>query len=156
MTPPAHTPASPDRGEVASRLAVVVGRLSRRSRVSPGALSYGMVSALSSIVRLGPMRPGDLARAEVVTKPTMTRVLGELEQKALIRREQDPTDGRAFVVTATPAGEAAVLEARRERAGIFAELMHELDDDEIASIGGALTALERVARVGQETLTSTS
>lgn len=154
MTSPNEPTVGPDRGEIASRLAVVVGRLSRRSRVSPGSLSYGMVSALASIMRLGPMRPGDLARAEVVTKPTMTRVLGELEQKGLIRRESDPTDGRAFVVTVTEAGQAAVLEARRERAGIFAELMHELGDDDLRAIDNALAALERAARVGQETLTS--
>jgi DNA-binding MarR family transcriptional regulator len=143
-----------DRGDIAARLAIVTGRISRRTRVSPGALSYGMLSALSTIVRLGPLRPGDLARAEVVTKPTMTRILGELEQKGFIERSDDPTDGRAFMVAATDAGVVAVDEARRERAGIVTDLIEDLSDAEILAISDALEALERVAGVGQETLTS--
>jgi DNA-binding MarR family transcriptional regulator len=152
IDPTLETTVTSDHGEVASRLAIVVGRISRRTRVNPGTLSYGLVSALSTIVRLGPLRPGDLARAEVVTKPTMTRVLGELEQKGFIERADDPRDGRAFVVTATPAGILAVEQARSERAGIVAELIDELSPQEFAAVGRALDALERVAGIGQETV----
>jgi DNA-binding MarR family transcriptional regulator len=140
--------------DVAARLAIVVGRISRRTRVSPGQLSYGMLSALSTIVRLGPLRPGDLARAEVVTKPTMTRILGELEAKGFIERADDPSDARAFLVSATTEGIVAVESARSERAGIVAELIHELPAADLAAITAALPALELVAKVGQESVTA--
>ncbi|MFZ7086907.1 MarR family transcriptional regulator [Curtobacterium sp. RRHDQ10] len=139
-----------DREVVAARLAVAVGRINRRARNSSEELSYGLVSALASIVRLGPIRPGDLARAEVITKPTTTRVLGELESRGFVQRADDPTDGRAFVVRATPAGVRAVSSARAERAGLVTELLADLDDEDIAAIAGALGALERVARVEED------
>jgi DNA-binding MarR family transcriptional regulator len=143
-------PTEPDRGAVAARLAVAVGRINRRARTGTASLSYGMLSALASIVRLGPLRPGDLARAEVVTKPTMTRVLGDLESRGFIEREADPTDGRAFVVSATPAGVEAVTEARTERAGLVAALLADCSADDVAAIAGALDALDRVAVAHQE------
>jgi DNA-binding MarR family transcriptional regulator len=143
-------PPEPDRGAVAARLAVAVGRINRRARTGTASLSYGMLSALATIVRLGPLRPGDIARQEVVTKPTMTRVLGDLEARGFIEREADPTDGRAFVVTATPAGVEAVLEARTERAGLVTALLAGCTDDDVRSIAQALDALEHVAVARQE------
>lgn len=136
----------PDRTEIAARLAAAVGRINRRARTDSAALGYGIVSALATIQREGPLRPGDLSRIEVVTKPTMTRILTELEQRGFIEREADPRDGRAFMVTATPAGIAAVERARSDRTGIVAELIAELPEPDVDAIAAALDALERVAQ----------
>ncbi len=136
----------PDRTEIAARLAAAVGRISRRARTDSAALGYGIVSALATIQREGPLRPGDLSRIEVVTKPTMTRILTELEQRGFIEREADPRDGRAFMVTATPEGIAAVERARSDRTGIVAELIAELPEPDVDAIAAALDALERVAQ----------
>jgi DNA-binding MarR family transcriptional regulator len=140
------TDRQPDRPEIAARLAAAVGRINRRARSDSASLGYGIVSALATIQREGPLRPGDLSRIEVVTKPTMTRILTELEQRGFIEREADPRDGRAFMVSATPAGIAAVDEARSNRTGIVAALIAELPADDVAAIAGALDALERVAQ----------
>ncbi|XNN87223.1 MarR family winged helix-turn-helix transcriptional regulator [Curtobacterium flaccumfaciens] len=118
-------PRPTDRTEVAARLAAAVGRINRRARTDSASLGYGIVSALASIQRHGPLRPGDLSRIEVVTKPTMTRILTELEQRGFIQREADPRDGRAFMVTATPEGIEAVEQARANRTGIVAGLIAE-------------------------------
>ena len=136
----------PDRTEIAARLAAAVGRINRRARTDSAALGYGIVSALATIQSEGPLRPGDLSRIEVVTKPTMTRILTELEQRGFIEREADPRDGRAFMVTATPEGIAAVERARADRTGIVAELIAELADQDVDAIAAALDALERVAQ----------
>ena len=136
----------PDRTEIAARLAAAVGRINRRARSDSASLGYGLVSALATIQREGPLRPGDLSRIEVVTKPTMTRILTELEQRGFIEREADPRDGRAFMVTATAEGVAAVERARSDRTGIVAELIAELDESDVQAIAGALAALERVAQ----------
>ncbi|PCN49049.1 MarR family transcriptional regulator [Curtobacterium sp. 'Ferrero'] len=138
--------SEPDRTDVAARLADAVGRINRRARSDSAALGYGIVSALATIEREGPLRPGDLSRLEVVTKPTMTRILTELEQRGFIEREADPRDGRAFMVHATPEGIAAVAAARSQRTGIVAELIAELPAEDVTAIAGALAALERVAQ----------
>lgn len=139
-------PRPTDRTEVAARLAAAVGRINRRARTDSASLGYGIVSALASIQRHGPLRPGDLSRIEVVTKPTMTRILTELEQRGFIQREADPRDGRAFMVTVTPEGIEAVERGRANRTGIVAELIAELDESDVQAIAGALAALERVAQ----------
>jgi DNA-binding MarR family transcriptional regulator len=135
-----------DRTEVAARLAAAVGRINRKARTDTASLGYGIVSALASVVQHGPLRPGDLSRLEVVTKPTMTRILTELEQRGFIVREADPRDGRAFMVSATDAGAAAVDAARRERTGIVAGLIADLAPAEVDAIAGALDALESIAQ----------
>ncbi len=140
------SPRSTDRTAVAARLAQAVGKINRRARSDSASLGYGLVSALATIQSDGPLRPGDLSRIEVVTKPTMTRILTELEQRGFIEREADPTDGRAFMVSATPEGIAAVERARSDRTGIVAELIAELDESDVSAIAGALDALERVAQ----------
>lgn len=140
------SPRSTDRTEVAARLAAAVGRINRRARTDSASLGYGIVSALATIQREGPLRPGDLSRIEVVTKPTMTRILTELEQRGFIEREADPRDGRAFMVSATNEGIAAVERARSDRTGIVAELIAELGESDVTAIAGALDALERVAQ----------
>ncbi len=137
---------TPDRTEVAARLAAAVGRINRRARTDSAALGWGLVSALATIQQEGPLRPGDLSRIEVVTKPTMTRILTELEQRGFIEREADPRDGRAFMVSATAAGSAAVDRARSDRTGIVAGLIADLPAEDVAAIAGALDVLERIGQ----------
>ncbi|MGD8195525.1 MarR family winged helix-turn-helix transcriptional regulator [Herbiconiux sp. P18] len=133
-----------DRAEIAARLALAVGRLNRRIRPA-GDLTPGQVSALSIVVRNGPIRPGDLARAERVAAPTITRLLAELESRGLTSRSADPDDGRSFFVSATGAGAEAILRARRLRAERVLALFDELDEAQIEHLGAALDALELVA-----------
>ncbi|MBN9188579.1 MAG: MarR family transcriptional regulator [Microbacterium sp.] len=94
-----HEPA-----DAAARLAVAIGRINRRIRPSADGLSLGLLSALSTVVRLGPLRPSELARIEGVAAPTATRAVAELESRGFVERRPDPADGRAFFVSATRAG----------------------------------------------------
>ncbi|WP_082474135.1 MarR family winged helix-turn-helix transcriptional regulator [Curtobacterium sp. Leaf261] len=148
------TETETDRAATAARLAVAVGRINRRVRTGTASLSAGLLSALATVVQLGPLRPSDIARVEVVTKPTMTRVLVDLESRGLVERADDPTDGRAFVVSATPAGVIAVRDARAERAELLAALLADLDPEDVVAIEAALDALERVARIERTSTTS--
>ncbi|MDO9396944.1 MAG: MarR family transcriptional regulator [Herbiconiux sp.] len=133
-----------DRAEIAARLAVSVGRLNRRIRAL-SELTPGQVSALSTIDQLGPLRPGDLARAERVAAPTVTRLLADLENRGLIVRTADPDDGRSFFLTATEAGADSIRRARSERAERVLEVFEELTDEQIDTLEAALDALEITA-----------
>lgn len=141
----AGTESDAVRHEVAARLAVAVGRINRRIRPAADGLSHGLVSALSTLVRKGPLRPGDLARFEVVAAPTMTRAIADLESRGLVSRTQDPEDGRSFLIEATQDGADAVLRARAERAERVDALLADRTPDELARLAAALDALEATA-----------
>lgn len=58
---------------------------------------------------------GRLAQLELVTVPTMSKLVKSLEERGLVEKKTDPRDSRAVIVSSTEAGKAA---ARRAR-GIF-------------------------------------
>jgi DNA-binding MarR family transcriptional regulator len=142
----------PESADAAARLAVAIGRLNRRIRPSADGLSLGLLSALSTIVRQGPLRPSELARIESVAPPSATRAVADLENRGFVERRPDPADGRAFFVTATADGEAAVLHARAERSLRVSALLDTLDTADRQAILAALNALEVVAGVTRDDL----
>ena len=69
-------------------------------------------SLLSYVVKLGPVRPGDLAREMRVTPSTLTRNLRPLLDAGLLA--QGPgADGRSRIVSVTDAGREKRQEAQR-------------------------------------------
>jgi DNA-binding MarR family transcriptional regulator len=129
--------------DVPARLAIVTGRLNRRLRSASGQLSHGLLSALATISKQGPLRLAELAQLESVSAPSTTRLVAELESKGLVSREPDPADGRAVLLSITLKGEAAVATARAARAEMVAELFETLDTGEISAIAAAVPALEK-------------
>jgi DNA-binding MarR family transcriptional regulator len=129
---------------VAGRLAFVVGRLNRRLVGASGGLSHALLSALATVAKKGPIRLADLAQVEMVSAPSITRVVAELETRGLVARSADPDDGRAYLMQVTEAGMAAVLRARAARAEVMAELLAELAPADVAAIADALPSLESI------------
>jgi DNA-binding MarR family transcriptional regulator len=108
--------------EDTARLYLAVGRLSRSlRRVDTGSaeLGHGAVSALATLVNHGSMRLGDLAAKEAVAPPTLSRIVSTLVDGGYVRREPDPNDGRAFLVTPTEEG-------RRIMSGLYSSRLREL------------------------------
>ncbi len=105
------------RPTLASELRRALGRAHRRLRLEVGdaELSYPQFSALTVLMREGPMTPGRLAEHERVQPPTMTRTVSCLAELGLVTKTPDPNDGRQVVVALTPAGVAEVTETRRRR-----------------------------------------
>lgn len=122
----------------------MIGQLTRRLRSARGGLSHSLLSTLVSVAKHGPLRLADLAQAELVSAPSITRLVAELEGKLLVSRTPDPADGRASLIQVTDAGLEAVQVARRVRQQMVAELLEPLSADEVASIEAALPALERL------------
>jgi DNA-binding MarR family transcriptional regulator len=134
--------------DTAARLAFMVGRFNRRLLSATGGLSQGLLSALASVTKLGPIRLADLAQVEIISAPSMTRVVAELETRGLVVRSADPEDGRAALLEVTPAGREAILLARAARAKVASELLLTLDAAELDAIDAALPALERMLGEG--------
>ena len=73
------------------------------------------LSALSVLVFGGPMTLGQLAAAEQVKPPTMSRIVTGLEQSRLAERLTDSKDARRIRIRATPSGERLLHQGRRRR-----------------------------------------
>ena len=128
--------------EIANRLSLAIGRLNRRMRGAAGELGHAHISTLATVVRDGPLRLADLAQIEVMSPPSMTRTIGELEARQLVTRTSDPADGRSFLISATEAGNDLVVKARSERAQAVTRLLEKLSDDDVARLTAALEVLE--------------
>ena len=128
-----------------TRLYLVVGRLTRSLRrigLGSAELGHGAVSALNTLVRHGPMRLGDLAAREGVAPPTLSRVVSSLVEGGYVRREPDPHDGRAFLVTATAEGEWIISGMWSNRLRELRRRIDRLSPEQWQAVVAALPALE--------------
>ena len=137
-----------DTRAVAEQLHGAAIHLLRRLRRHDSAtgVSGPRLSALSVVVFGGPITLGDLAAAEQVRAPTMTRVVQALERQGHVRRTQDPKDRRVFRLAATPRGRRLLLEGRNRRVDALALRLDALNDAELSALGVGVTILETVAR----------
>lgn len=136
--------------ELSRGLSFAIGRANRRMLAAGKGLGQGHLAALATMFRVGPIRPGDLAQREFVSAPTMTRTLRDLEKLGLVTRKPDARDGRSILVSVTAQGEHEIIRARSLRAELLAGLLEKLDNDEVAALRDALTALERLATIGTD------
>src|SRR5882757_5004339 len=97
-TNPTHPGSSADVTTLASGLRLAVARLARRMRqegMSEGDdVSPSRLAALATIEARGPITLGELAAAERVRPPTMTRIVAYLDDQGLVIREPHPDDRR--------------------------------------------------------------
>jgi len=138
--------------ELADRVHSLAIHLLRRVRVvdADSGLSAARLSALSVLVFGGPRTVGELAAAEQVSAPTMSRLVSALAAAKLVRRGSDPADARRVRVRATAAGEGALQAARGRRIEQMAALLRELDPAERVAVRRAVSLLEEAVR-GAET-----
>ena len=114
-------------------------------RTSEAGVGPARLSALSVLVFGGPQRLTDLARAEQVRPPTMTKVVTGLEAAGLARRTADPDDARAVRVEATARGHRLLVEGRRRRVERLARGLTTLLPEELDVLAHAAAVMERVA-----------
>src|SRR5262245_35218348 len=90
--------------------------LLRRLRVQDSALGVGpsQCSALSVIVFGGPRALHDLAEAEQVRPPTMSKIVDGLVGQGLAQREVNSSDRRSINISATQKG-VLLMRAGRDR-----------------------------------------
>lgn len=124
-------------------LAIHLLRRLRREDVKAG-LTGPRLSALSVVVFGGPITLGDLATAEQVKPPTMTRLVRALEEEGLVRREADARDGRIVRLRATTKGETLLAAGRTRRVRKLSEPFASLTDAEQSTLREAAEILSRV------------
>jgi DNA-binding MarR family transcriptional regulator len=132
--------------ELSGRLLEVLRRISRSTRRAVNArLTLGNLSALATIIDVGPIRAGDLALREGVAPATLSRVIGALERDGYIERTPDPQDRRSAFLEATPAGIDELAAVRHARSAVMDARLAKLGEDRRALLVAALPALEDLA-----------
>jgi DNA-binding MarR family transcriptional regulator len=109
-------------------------------------LNAPRLSALSVIVFAGPVTLGDLAVAEQVRPPTMTRIVNALEEQGLVLKKQDANDRRSTLLSATPAGKRLLMEGRARRVRALAKQIAALSHKQRAALQQAAEILKKVVR----------
>ena len=137
----------PSQTLLASTLRLAVMRLSRRMRAERAdtSLTLSQLAALATLERSGPLTPRELAAAERVQPPSMTRLAASLEAAGLLVRTDHPTDGRQVLLSVSPAGSALLREDRRRRDAWLAHRLHELGPDDLEVLRRAAELLDRMA-----------
>src|SRR5919201_1773671 len=129
--------------DIADRLhsaAIHLLRRARRSDPLTGA-SPAQLSALSVLIG-GPRTLGELAAAEQVRAPTMSRLVKEMERAGIARREADPEDGRVARIHATAKGLRALARGRRMRVETLERLVRARPARDRAALARAVSVIE--------------
>ena len=131
--------------DLADRLHSAAIRLLRMVRVEDAVtgVAPARLSALSVMVFGGPVSLNDLARAEQVKPPTMSRIVDALEADGLAHRQVNPEDRRAVVIEATTKGAAMLKQGRKRRVKFLASYLSRLDSAELADIDRAVGAIQK-------------
>ena len=151
MAPPRARPREQQLADSLHSAAIHLLRWLRREDTATG-LSAPRLSALSVIVfGSGPVSLGQLAAAEQVRPPTMTRLVNGLEADGLISRESDPSDARVTRIRATAKGRALLHAGRSRRVAALARPLAALsaaDQAVLAPAAALIEALATPARAG--------
>jgi DNA-binding MarR family transcriptional regulator len=115
----------------------------RREDADSG-LNAPRLSALSVVVFAGPVTLGDLAAAEQVRPPTMTRIVDALESQSLVTRTRNLTDGRSTMITATAPGKKLLIQGRERRVRALARQIDALGPKQKATLLQAAGILRQV------------
>jgi DNA-binding MarR family transcriptional regulator len=144
-------PVATERGaadELARTLREAIQRLNRRVRQTRpvGDLTPGQLSALTSLQLAGALTPRELADVERVQPPTMTKIVGKLEERGLVIRTPHPTDGRQVILAPTEQGRAVYAQFEQLRNEWLADQLAALEPEDRAVLVRAAEILQQVAR----------
>ena len=134
------------RAELADQLHSAAIHLLRQLRKEDDAsgLSAPRLSALSVVVFGGPVTLGQLARAEQVRPPTMTKIVTGLENDGLVERKADSRDGRLTRIVATPKGQRILVEGRARRVKSLTRAVEQLNDAELARLDRGIQVFRKL------------
>jgi MarR family transcriptional regulator, transcriptional regulator for hemolysin len=131
------------------RLVTRLGRIWRRETdqaLSDHGLSDATAIPLMLLSRQGEnVRQGVLADELGIEGPSLVRLIDLLEAEGLVERREDRTDRRAKTLHLTAAGKAKVEEINRILRRVRANLLKDVDVDELAVTFETLQRIERRA-----------
>jgi DNA-binding MarR family transcriptional regulator len=147
VTPPSPTTA-PSRTEAVEtvalqllpRASLITRLLLRRGTSGVSRAEAGILSALDH----GPQRVTELAQGQALAQPTVTQLVGRLEERGQVARGKDPADGRVVLVAITDDGRRALDGLREEYRTVLREHLAGRSDDEVLALAAATEVLQEV------------
>jgi DNA-binding MarR family transcriptional regulator len=116
-----------------------------RSVDSASGLTAPRLSVLSVLVFAGPRTLGELAAAEQVKPPTMTRLVAALEHEGFVKRTVDSNDRRIARIQATAKGERTMWAGRARRVAVLSQKLAKLSPSERADLERAVKVLSSLS-----------
>jgi DNA-binding MarR family transcriptional regulator len=129
-------------GDLLHSAAVHLLRKVRAQDRSAG-IGPAQLSALSVLVFGGPRSLKELAEAEQVRPPTMSRIVVGLERTRLLRRKATD-DKRRMLLEATARGAKILHEGRRRRVEMLVQALQEFSEDELREAGRAAEFMRKL------------
>jgi DNA-binding MarR family transcriptional regulator len=117
----------------------------RRQKKAAGALSL-----LQVIAGHEGIRPSDIADVQLMDRSLVTRQVRELEDTGYVQVTGDPTDGRSWLVTLTPAGWSEMRRLQQVGLDRFALFVADWEPGEVRALAALLERLSTsMAAVGE-------
>ena len=126
--------ATLDHTELATRFRFALFPLVRQLRHHNVDLTASQASALATISRRGPLTVGELAKAEHVSSPMITKIAKGLEEEGLVTRTVDVIDKRVTQLAITKEGERRLERSRSRKNAWLAKQFDNLSPSELAAI----------------------
>jgi DNA-binding MarR family transcriptional regulator len=139
-----HVIASTDLSQLGVDVVVASARLTRLANRDVSALPHAAMRLLGRLDELGPTRISELARADRCSQPTMSTLVQRQEDNGLVRREPDPSDSRASLITITDAGLVVLQRARLEAGTAIASRLRHLPPADLATLEAAVTVMHSI------------
>ena len=139
--------APPQIDEIERAVAALLRSLGGRAGVAQVAERSGSDLPAASIVLLehleaaGVQRVSRIAKYQKIGVPALTPRIKDLEAAGVIRRDVDPVDARASLISLTDSGRATLARIREARCGILAEALQDMNPQDMATAADALTRI---------------
>jgi DNA-binding MarR family transcriptional regulator len=105
--------------------------------VHPG-LDRTAYAVLTRLDETGPQRQGDLVEHLGLDKSVVSRHVAALVGSGLLEREDDPHDGRAWLLRASAAGRARLRDARDGRRRLMRDALADWTVDDVSRLAALL------------------
>ena len=131
---------------VFGRAAKSIEKVDRDSIAHTG-LNFSDFSILEALLHKGPLPINTIGDKVLLTSGSMTAAANRLEEKGLIRRVRDPSDGRSFYLYLTQNGRRTIAAAFEKHARNLEKLASVLSADERCEL---VALLKKIGRHAQE------
>jgi DNA-binding MarR family transcriptional regulator len=133
--------------ELAGGLRTAVNRLAHvlRAPVAQHGVTPTRLTALATLEKHGPLRPGELADRMSISAASMSRLTEVLLNGGWADRKPDSADRRAFLLSLSAHGAATLDELRRESTGQLADALRALPEEQQRALTQALPVLTAIA-----------
>ncbi|WP_110183113.1 MarR family winged helix-turn-helix transcriptional regulator [Nocardioides solisilvae] len=146
----------PVRDQTLDGLEREVARLVRRTRRAIGArarlvhpdLHPAAYLMLALVADRGPLRPSVISELFELDKGAVSRQVQQLVDLGLVRRDPDPDDRRASILTATEAAVQGMAQVHASRRALLRERLGEWDDAALADFVARLESYNEALEPG--------